>query len=144
MKPLQFNLQDVFTFVHPNREAIIDNSRYAALRFERAGRPAAVCHGLAGYFDAQVRGMQDIAQVGVQWKLGRPAARLGPSSPSPLWLCLTYQTEILPTLLLATQQCTLNAEEVTFAVWLAAVWRGAPQHPPAHAHPQHVQVSLAC
>ena len=30
--------------------------RYSKLRFGRAGRPAAVCHGLAGYFDAQLYG----------------------------------------------------------------------------------------
>lgn len=30
--------------------------RYIKLRFERAGQPAAVCHGFAGYFDAQLYG----------------------------------------------------------------------------------------
>lgn len=42
----------VFTFEHPNRAAAIDNSRSLGLRFGRAGRPAALCHGFAGYFDA--------------------------------------------------------------------------------------------
>ena len=48
----------VFTFEHPNPEAGTaagpDNARETALRFERPGAPAAVCHGFAGYFDAQV------------------------------------------------------------------------------------------
>lgn len=67
--------QEVFTFVHPNREdAVIDNTRSISLSFhcqsssssESAGNDAsiddddddvgvaAVCHGLAGYFDAQL------------------------------------------------------------------------------------------
>lgn len=46
--------QDVFTFEHPNRDAVIDNTRYKRLVFERRGRPAALCHGFAGYFDAKV------------------------------------------------------------------------------------------
>lgn len=44
--------QQAFTFVHPNRAEPIDNSRSARLKFGRAGRPAALCHGFAGYFDA--------------------------------------------------------------------------------------------
>ena len=47
--------QDVFTFVHPNPEAVIDNTRYQKLVFDRRGQPAALCHGFAGYFDAQAR-----------------------------------------------------------------------------------------
>ena len=46
--------QDVFTFVHPNADPVIDNTRYARLVFDRTGRPAALCHGFAGYFDSQV------------------------------------------------------------------------------------------
>ena len=48
----------VFTFEHPNpaveAAAGPDNARETPLRFERTGAPAAVCHGFAGYFDAQV------------------------------------------------------------------------------------------
>ena len=45
--------QAVFTFAHPNSAApAVDNSRATDLRFERPGAPAAICHGLAGYFDA--------------------------------------------------------------------------------------------
>lgn len=48
----------VFTFEHPNpaveTAAGPDNTRETPLRFERPGAPAAVCHGFAGYFDAQV------------------------------------------------------------------------------------------
>ena len=47
--------QDVFTFVHPNADAVIDNTRYARLAFDRTGQPAALCHGFAGYFDSQVQ-----------------------------------------------------------------------------------------
>ncbi len=46
--------QDVFTFVHPNTDAVIDNTRYARMVFDRTGQPAALCHGFAGYFDSQV------------------------------------------------------------------------------------------
>ena len=46
--------QDVFTFVHPNADAVIDNTRYARLVFDRTGQPAALCHGFAGYFDSKV------------------------------------------------------------------------------------------
>ena len=46
--------QDVFTFVHPNPDAVIDNTRYARLLFDRTGEPAALCHGFAGFFDSQV------------------------------------------------------------------------------------------
>ncbi|KAK9834250.1 hypothetical protein WJX81_000077 [Elliptochloris bilobata] len=52
--------QPVFTFEHPNPAAGTaagpDNTRETPLRFERPGAPAAVCHGFAGYFDAQLYG----------------------------------------------------------------------------------------
>lgn len=48
--------QDVFTFVHPNNDIIIDNSRSSHLTFDRTGEPAALCHGLAGYFEARLYG----------------------------------------------------------------------------------------
>lgn len=43
----------MFTFSHPNRQRVIDNSRYKAVVFERppAAGPA-VCHGFAGYFES--------------------------------------------------------------------------------------------
>ena len=48
----------VFTFEHPNpaveTAAGPDNARETPLRFQRPGAPAAVCHGFAGYFEAQV------------------------------------------------------------------------------------------
>lgn len=45
--------QPVFTFEHPNGSGPApDNSRGINLQFERRGAPAAICHGLAGYFDA--------------------------------------------------------------------------------------------
>ena len=46
--------QDVFTFDHPNTDAVIDNTRYKRIIFDRRGQPAALCHGFAGYFDAKV------------------------------------------------------------------------------------------
>ena len=48
--------QEVFTFKHPNRDICIDNSRSCLLEFERLHQPAAICHGFAGYFDAQLYG----------------------------------------------------------------------------------------
>ena len=57
----------VFTFEHPNpaveTAAGPDNARETPLRFERPGAPAAVCHGFAGYFDAQVRRVPAPAQA---------------------------------------------------------------------------------
>ncbi|XP_056010372.1 protein arginine N-methyltransferase 5-like isoform X2 [Ostrea edulis] len=41
--------QEVFNFKHPNRDAVIDNTRYASLEFEI--NQDAVLHGFAGYFD---------------------------------------------------------------------------------------------
>ena len=46
--------QEVFTFKHPNFSGAIDNSRSCSLVFERPSAPAAVCHGFAGYFDAEL------------------------------------------------------------------------------------------
>lgn len=46
--------QEVFTFSHPNFSGVIDNSRSCSLTFERHNAPAAVCHGFAGYFDAEL------------------------------------------------------------------------------------------
>jgi protein arginine N-methyltransferase 5 len=46
--------QPVFTFVHPNRAAAIDNRRYAVLRF--TARTAGLIHGFAGYFDCTLHG----------------------------------------------------------------------------------------
>ncbi|KAG2500070.1 hypothetical protein HYH03_002347 [Edaphochlamys debaryana] len=44
--------QPLFTFVHPNTDAPIDNSRYASLTFTRdPAAGGAVLHGLAGYFE---------------------------------------------------------------------------------------------
>eukprot|EP00884_Botryococcus_braunii_P016344 jgi/Botrbrau1/3393/Bobra.0337s0034.1 len=48
--------QPVFTFSHPNWEPNIDNSRSADLRFPRDDQLAAMCHGLAGYFEAHLYG----------------------------------------------------------------------------------------
>ena len=46
---------EVFTFEHPNRADVIDNSRYAKLRWRRnPGSHAATMHGFAGYFDAKL------------------------------------------------------------------------------------------
>lgn len=41
--------QPLFTFVHPNRDRYIDNSRFATLRF--TATMDSVMHGFAGYFD---------------------------------------------------------------------------------------------
>ncbi|XP_062607204.1 protein arginine N-methyltransferase 5-like [Saccostrea cucullata] len=41
--------QEVFKFRHPNRDAVIDNSRYASLEFDI--NQDAIIHGFAGYFD---------------------------------------------------------------------------------------------
>ncbi|KAI3428237.1 hypothetical protein D9Q98_006617 [Chlorella vulgaris] len=46
--------QEVFTFEHPNRDHCIDNTRSACLRFDCTTAGGAVCHGFAGYFDAQL------------------------------------------------------------------------------------------
>ena len=47
--------EEVFTFSHPNRDAVIDNSRYERLWFPRSpDAPAATMHGFAGYFDAKL------------------------------------------------------------------------------------------
>lgn len=43
------NPQALFEFVHPNREAVIDNSRNKTLRFKAS--LDCVMHGFAGYFD---------------------------------------------------------------------------------------------
>lgn len=46
--------QEVFSFRHPNFSAMIDNSRSCTMTFSRQNSPAAVCHGFAGYFDAEL------------------------------------------------------------------------------------------
>lgn len=46
--------QEVFTFHHPNAAATIDNSRSCSLKFKRQQQPSAICHGFAGYFDAEL------------------------------------------------------------------------------------------
>jgi len=46
--------QPVFTFVHPNKEKFIDNSRYISLRFRTT--QSATIHGLAGYFNSHLYG----------------------------------------------------------------------------------------
>ncbi|GMH32226.1 hypothetical protein BSKO_00060 [Bryopsis sp. KO-2023] len=44
--------KEVFTFCHPNRADVIDNSRYTELAFYRSAEsPAALMHGFAGYFE---------------------------------------------------------------------------------------------
>ncbi|GAB4821351.1 hypothetical protein N2152v2_008397 [Parachlorella kessleri] len=48
--------QAVFTFEHPNRDLVIDNSRSRRLVFDCTPPGGTVCHGLAGYFDAQLYG----------------------------------------------------------------------------------------
>ena len=46
---------EVFTFEHPNEDKVIDNSRYAKLRWRRdRTNHAATMHGFAGYFDAKL------------------------------------------------------------------------------------------
>ncbi|XP_012285156.1 protein arginine N-methyltransferase 5 [Orussus abietinus] len=42
--------QSLFTFNHPNRESIIDNSRYAGRKFKV--QQNSILHGISGYFDA--------------------------------------------------------------------------------------------
>ena len=44
----------VFTFAHPNRSPVIDNSRFWQGEFPIA--QASTCHGFAGYFDATLYG----------------------------------------------------------------------------------------
>ena len=46
--------KEVFTFVHPNVDEVIDNRRYCSVEFE-VGQNA-VIHGLAGFFDATLYG----------------------------------------------------------------------------------------
>ncbi|XP_075525629.1 protein arginine N-methyltransferase 5 isoform X3 [Dermacentor variabilis] len=41
--------QHLFTFVHPNKDKVVDNSRYKFLRFKI--KDTNVLHGFAGYFD---------------------------------------------------------------------------------------------
>jgi len=42
--------QEGFTFVHPNRQPVIDNSRYKKFQFKAS--ESAMIHGFAGYFDS--------------------------------------------------------------------------------------------
>jgi protein arginine N-methyltransferase 5 len=42
--------QECFTFVHPNRDKIIDNTRYKKFQFQI--QESATMHGFAGYFDS--------------------------------------------------------------------------------------------
>ena len=56
--------QEVFTFRHPNFSGVIDNSRSCSLTFERHNAPAAVCHGFAGYFDAELYKKVGSADIG--------------------------------------------------------------------------------
>lgn len=44
----------VFSFSHPNTSAVIDNSRSITLEFPTTHPKGTVCHGFAGYFDAQL------------------------------------------------------------------------------------------
>jgi protein arginine N-methyltransferase 5 len=44
--------QECFTFVHPNNEKPIDNSRYKSMKFKVPF--STTLHGYAGYFDAQL------------------------------------------------------------------------------------------
>ena len=47
----------VFTFVHPNREEVVDNRRYTRLLFELPpDTGSCVVHGFGGYFDAVLYG----------------------------------------------------------------------------------------
>ena len=46
--------QPVFSFHHPTKDTHPDNARSTSLTFPRDGLPAALCHGLAGYFDTQL------------------------------------------------------------------------------------------
>jgi len=46
--------QEAFTFVHPNNDPVIDNTRDISLSFECTAPGGTVCHGFAGYFDAQL------------------------------------------------------------------------------------------
>lgn len=48
--------QAVFTFDHPNRAEVIDNTRSATLTFKATPPGGTVCHGFGGYFDAQLYG----------------------------------------------------------------------------------------
>lgn len=46
--------QPCFTFTHPNREAVIDNTRYAKLQFDVD--ETSLMHGFAGYFETTLYG----------------------------------------------------------------------------------------
>ncbi|KAL5020885.1 hypothetical protein ScPMuIL_000040 [Solemya velum] len=51
--------QEVFTFKHPNRDEIIDNTRRGIFEFEM--KNTSVVHGFAGYFDAKLFGNATIS-----------------------------------------------------------------------------------
>ena len=46
--------QPLFTFKHPNCDLVIDNTRAGTLSFTSTLPAGTVCHGFAGYFDAQL------------------------------------------------------------------------------------------
>lgn len=46
--------QSLFTFAHPNPAPVIDNTREGTLTFACTAPVGTVCHGFAGYFDAQL------------------------------------------------------------------------------------------
>jgi protein arginine N-methyltransferase 5 len=49
--------QEVFTFVHPNRDTNIDNTRTLKMSFDPLpDMPSATCHGFVGYFDSKLYG----------------------------------------------------------------------------------------
>ena len=48
--------QPAFTFTHPNPHQPADNSRRCSLTFQPYLQTGALCHGLAGYFTAQLYG----------------------------------------------------------------------------------------
>ena len=46
--------QPLFTFSHPNKDPMLDNSRSDTLTYTCTQPVGTVCHGFAGYFDAQL------------------------------------------------------------------------------------------
>ena len=77
----------VFTFVHPNRDPVIDNSRYAVCRFEPYSADSTM-HGFAGYFDAT---LYDGPAGKVSCSIYPPTHTLGPTNePMFTWFPIYF------------------------------------------------------